>query len=118
MGGGGWIDWLVRHDPIPLIHPDSMNLRRWQILILAAIIFNILCVPYDLAFGLADEPALKIISYLSDCVFLLDILITLHVKLSIEHHLDVFIVGQRDIIAKQYLVSGSGSGSGSGRKRH
>lgn len=102
-GSGGMIDFLVRNDPIPLIHPDSMHLRRWQILLLLMIGFNILCVPYDLAFGMSSGGLLQIISYISDSVFLFDILITLHVKLCIEYQMDAFIVGQRDIIAKQYL---------------
>ena len=85
VGGGGLIDWLVRYDPLPLIHPDNAGLRCWQILLVAMIGFNILCVPYDLSFGIDSGGPAEIISYLSDCVFLLDILITLHIKLVIEY---------------------------------
>jgi hypothetical protein len=103
IGGGGFIECMVRYDPIPLVHPSNRYLQWWQIMLLSMIGFNLLCVPYDLAFGVDSGGWLQWISYVSDCVFLLDIVITLHVKLCIEYHMDSFIVGRRDIIARQYL---------------
>jgi len=99
----GLIGCLVANDPLPLIEPNDRNLQRWNLLLLSFIAFNLLVVPFDLSFGMDKSGFLAYTSHASDVVFLVDIVVTLHVKLVVHFQLDEFVVGQRDTIAKQYL---------------
>jgi hypothetical protein len=91
---------------LPLIHPYSKRLMMWQTLLVVMIAYNMVFVPYELAYGVcASSEATDTLDNLSDGVFILDVVVQLHVMLTIhEKHTDrTLIVDDRRIIAKEYL---------------
>jgi CRP-like cAMP-binding protein len=91
---------------LPLIHPFSARLLVWQAVLVVMICYNMLFVPYELAYGeCGTSETTDTLDAISDAFFILDVVVQLHVMLVIhENHTDrTLIVDDRSVIAKEYL---------------
>jgi CRP-like cAMP-binding protein len=91
---------------LPLIHPFSKRLMVWQAVLVVMIIYNMLFVPYELAYGkCATSATTDALDAVADACFLLDVVVEFHVMLVInEKHTDrTLIVDDQRVIAKNYL---------------
>jgi CRP-like cAMP-binding protein len=70
-------------------------------MLLVIIVYNCLYVPFELAFQKID--ALTYVDYVSDAIFLIDIVVTFHTCVILEENGEEMIVSDRDIICRQYL---------------
>jgi CRP-like cAMP-binding protein len=88
---------------LPLISPYNTNLLLWQCALLVLIFFNMLLVPYELAFEQIES--LQPASLISDAAFLIDVVVSFHTMLILEepHNDRIIIIDDRSTIARQYF---------------
>jgi CRP-like cAMP-binding protein len=91
-----------------LIHPYSRYLLIWQCVLVVMIIYNMLFVPFELAFG-KDNPIIvqaQGCKFASDAIFITDILLAFNIMIAVEQ-LDAdrtLIIDDRRVIAREYLA--------------
>jgi hypothetical protein len=102
-GETSWLEFFCSKNSLPLIHPYHPYLLAWQMLLLVAIIYNCLYVPYDLTFGSIES--FRVLDDISDTIFLLDIIVTFHTCLVAEEEMEEYVIADRAIISRQYFWS-------------
>jgi CRP-like cAMP-binding protein len=95
------LSMICSWNQLPLIDPYSWRLLVWQMGLMVMIVYSALVVPFELAFGM--QPNLEHASLIADFIFILDIAVVFHTKIEIVLNNEPVVLGQRDIIARQYI---------------
>jgi CRP-like cAMP-binding protein len=90
-----------------LIHPDSRFKEVWDIVIFLVTLYNIVYVPYTMAFVENPPPTQLILDILSDVIYILDFVFQFLIPVKVKHAQskeDKFLMNKSEI-ALHYLLS-------------